>query len=220
MTGRDDRHDRARGASRSLSLQHGLSIRFGALPPGFLIRHLQRHENVLIRLNEERHVGKRVAGRDRFDKGFFSIAGGIGRKRKRFVYGKLEKSVIELFPDFFVDALWVTLGWREQIDHQNVDAIANVMNSVFNEIAKGYLTRFVAGRDDFKRCHDIAKHMANNDLVRFGCVSFHLKSGLRRRIQKCDASAGMVASGPAFKRQSIGIESAGKLFDEGKQVGG
>ena len=78
------------------------------------------------------------------------------------------------------------------------------MNSYVNEFAKSNLTRLVARRGDFKCSHYIAKYVPNYDLVRSNRVTldlcFYLKSGSRRCIQKCDASAGIVALGVAYRR--------------------
>ena len=118
--GRDREQDEAEavgathGGSGRLFQDHAPTSRqYGECP---LVRNFQREQHVWARLQEQRHVGQRVAHGQRLDVAPHRQAGFVGRQRQRFAGGSGVVLPGDLFPDCPMDSLRVAGSAGKQIE--------------------------------------------------------------------------------------------------------
>ena len=84
-----------------------------------------------------------VAHGDWFDVGGFRRDGPIGDHREPFVRGQLERPPSDLVPDGLVHALRITRRRRQQVDHQDMNALPEKLDRFLHESAKCRATALV-----------------------------------------------------------------------------
>jgi hypothetical protein len=87
------------------------------------------------------------------------------RQNKRLVGRQLEVVFLELVPDGLVYALGIVPDRREQVDHQQMNALLDQGRGFFDEGTQLAVATFVAGRNNLDDGDDLAVSMSNGDPI-------------------------------------------------------
>src|SRR5262245_42434172 len=119
-----------------------------------------------------------------------------------------------------MDSVRVTLSWREQVDDQHVNALAEAVDGLFDEIPEGSSAILVAGRDDFDHGNHSAQVVLDDDAVGPARVNPLCRSADNPgdgRWQSGDGAVqlfALVPFGSKLDRQDIRFLRPGPLFNE------
>ncbi len=75
------------------------------------------------RLEENRHIGQLIADSDRLDVGDRERLRVVGNECQRLAGGQFKIPFNELIPDRLMNALGIALSRREEVDHEQMNAL-------------------------------------------------------------------------------------------------
>jgi hypothetical protein len=141
-----------------------------------LIGHLERHQDVAARLEQEWHVDQYVADSDWLDEGAHAGPSLVGGQRERPVVWSNVILPGNLIPDCAMDALGISPGRRLQVNDQEVYRVVQELRGLLDEVLQGLATRLIALRHNLNHGDQmVARNVSNGDDILLATVEFQVR---------------------------------------------
>ena len=186
------------------------------------IGRLQRCDDIGVVIDENRHVREPISHGNRLDVRLLGHARRVGRDRERLVRRQLKRLLPNFIPDVLVYSLGIARAGREEVDHQDVNALGEEVMRLLNKRPDGVPTVLVPRRHDFDHRDNVAEQVVDGDPIGLGCVNLFVaglthETGLRGRFGHGD-NAGRLTPLPRhwspLKSNHIGNDSRGVLLQQ------